>query len=167
MVRTRRTSGRTQEIENGTKRKRKEEVSKDIQDMKDVKESEDVENVDPKRIKATDKEGKKEKNDSDKLISDKPVNIYNSAKCLFRRSFLPDRIIGREKERNVITDFILKVIESHEPSALYVSGNPGTGKTALTNQILKSLSSKLEVLHLRILLIVEHLCRFCKLHDCE
>lgn len=56
-------------------------------------------------------------------------------------------ITGREKERNVIQDFVRSLIGSNseiEKSSLYISGSPGSGKTALVASILRNLRSELD-----------------------
>lgn len=47
---------------------------------------------------------------------------------------------GRTNERNIISSFLLSLDESSDitESVLYVSGAPGTGKTALVNSIITS-----------------------------
>lgn len=55
---------------------------------------------------------------------------------------------GRESERVSITDFVSTFLQPSSstvaPSILYISGSPGTGKTALVNNILGSLRDELE-----------------------
>ena len=48
-------------------------------------------------------------------------------------------IIGRETEKEFITRFFKERINSKKGGALYISGNPGTGKTAVTEEISKQL----------------------------
>jgi len=64
---------------------------------------------------------------------------------------IPNELIGREDEIKTITDFIKKCTSTARSSSLYISGAPGTGKTACVkticknNQIKESLE---EVIHL-------------------
>ncbi|KAG7446093.1 P-loop containing nucleoside triphosphate hydrolase protein [Guyanagaster necrorhizus] len=55
---------------------------------------------------------------------------------------------GRERERSVIRDFITTCpATSHSRdqwSSLYISGSPGTGKTALVNSLIQSLGTSLD-----------------------
>ncbi|KAI8993789.1 P-loop containing nucleoside triphosphate hydrolase protein [Trametes punicea] len=55
---------------------------------------------------------------------------------------------GRVAERQMIESFIISFIaaqvDASAPSTLYVSGSPGTGKTALVNAVLASLDTKLQ-----------------------
>ena len=57
------------------------------------------------------------------------------ARQLFVRSANPGRLIGREEERNELSDFIHGGIKSKSGRSLYVSGPPGTGKSALVNEV--------------------------------
>jgi len=67
-----------------------------------------------------------------------PALIYQEAKYLFSRSSLP-RFIGREKEKELIINFWKKYICGDQTSSLYISGCPGTGKSALINYISKTM----------------------------
>ena len=55
---------------------------------------------------------------------------------------------GREQERSEIEAFVLGFIggtsSAKDVSALYISGSPGTGKTALVNATLANLAGQLE-----------------------
>lgn len=57
-------------------------------------------------------------------------------------------IAGREKERDSIRNFLLPFLQGSESAdcrhpVLYISGSPGTGKTALVNEVLRTLTSEL------------------------
>lgn len=57
-------------------------------------------------------------------------------------------IAGREKERDEIRSFILPFLQGSETAdcrypVLYISGSPGTGKTALVNEVLRTLTTEL------------------------
>jgi len=67
-----------------------------------------------------------------------PALIYQEAKYLFSRSSSP-RFIGREKEREFIINFWKKYICGDQTSSLYISGCPGTGKSALISEIAKTM----------------------------
>ncbi|KAI0743785.1 P-loop containing nucleoside triphosphate hydrolase protein [Daedaleopsis nitida] len=57
------------------------------------------------------------------------------------------QMAGREQEKTTIESFLLEFIsdsgKSEKSSALYISGSPGTGKTALVNSVLSALSDQL------------------------
>lgn len=61
-------------------------------------------------------------------------SIYTKAKTLFQRSFKyqPDThmLPAREAEANALKNFVVETITSGKTQSLYVSGPPGTGKTA-------------------------------------
>jgi cell division control protein 6 len=48
-------------------------------------------------------------------------------------------IAGRDEERNVIREFAVSFANKDVSSTLYISGSPGSGKTALVNSVLDSL----------------------------
>ena len=48
-------------------------------------------------------------------------------------------LVGRQDEVEKMTEFLNVRLSSGKPGALYVSGAPGTGKTAALTQILNSL----------------------------
>ncbi|KAI9894089.1 MAG: AAA ATPase [Vezdaea aestivalis] len=73
-----------------------------------------------------------------------PPTIYNSARKLFVRSANPLRLIGREVERNQISKFIRSHVETKTGGAMYISGPPGTGKSALVEEICRILSIDLK-----------------------
>lgn len=63
-------------------------------------------------------------------------NIFTCAKALFQRGSHQIDIVGRERERKVITEFLESRIISGGHGALYLSGTPGTGKSALLSEVL-------------------------------
>ncbi|XP_069762035.1 cell division control protein 6 homolog [Narcine bancroftii] len=56
---------------------------------------------------------------------------------------LPERILAREDETKAITHFLLSHVCEEKPGSLYISGAPGTGKTACLNRILADLQEEL------------------------
>lgn len=65
--------------------------------------------------------------------------MFQSAKQAFRRCATPKKLIGREEERSVISTFIQECLASNQGGSLYISGTPGTGKTALVTEIVESI----------------------------
>ncbi|KAA6416084.1 MAG: cell division control Cdc6 [Lasallia pustulata] len=74
-----------------------------------------------------------------KLTPSTVPTIYHTARQQFVRSANPGRLIGREEERNELNDFIKGGIELRLGRSLYVSGPPGTGKSALVNEVCEDL----------------------------
>lgn len=57
------------------------------------------------------------------------------ARQLFLKSADPGRLIGREQERKELNSFIQGGIQKNSGRCLYVSGPPGTGKSALVAEV--------------------------------
>lgn len=73
------------------------------------------------------------------------AKYLQDAKQVFQRFSTPKKLVGRNTERKIISDFILENINhvksakiKKHSGALYISGLPGTGKSALVNEILYS-----------------------------
>ncbi|KAI9832375.1 MAG: hypothetical protein M1819_004363 [Sarea resinae] len=63
--------------------------------------------------------------------------IYNAARQLFVRSAIPERLVGREAERFELEDFVQTRVTKKTGGCMYVSGPPGTGKSAFVNEVCK------------------------------
>ncbi|KAL8731741.1 MAG: hypothetical protein Q9166_003188 [cf. Caloplaca sp. 2 TL-2023] len=63
------------------------------------------------------------------------LTVYHTARQSFVRSADPGRLIGRDAERNVLEAFIQDGIARRSGCCLYVSGPPGTGKSALVSEV--------------------------------
>ena len=72
-----------------------------------------------------------------------PASVYKEAKSLFRRCNTPSKLVGRVSERTTIREFIVGHVYAQKCGALYVSGCPGTGKTALINEVVKDLEREM------------------------
>jgi cell division control protein 6 len=76
--------------------------------------------------------------DKDLQTPQKKINTkFNEAKQMFRRTLTPTKLIGRNSERNTIQIFLNMTYKSKKNGSLYISGCPGTGKTALVKEILE------------------------------
>lgn len=71
-----------------------------------------------------------------------PSSVYSVAKALFQRGSGENGIIGRETERQALRDFFVPLIEKKSHGALYLSGLPGTGKSALLNEVVAQICSE-------------------------
>jgi cell division control protein 6 len=65
------------------------------------------------------------------------ASVYNQARQLFARCSNPGKLVGRDNEREELSTFISTAIDSKSTGCLYVSGPPGTGKSALLNEIIE------------------------------
>ncbi|EEH40563.1 cell division control protein [Paracoccidioides lutzii Pb01] len=62
-------------------------------------------------------------------------SVYTPARQLFARSSNPGRLVGRDSEREELTAFIDNAVQSRNGGCIYVSGPPGTGKSAMVNEV--------------------------------
>ncbi|XP_033824925.2 cell division control protein 6 homolog isoform X1 [Periophthalmus magnuspinnatus] len=56
---------------------------------------------------------------------------------------VPERLLSRETERTAIRQFLEENVLQKKPRSLYISGAPGTGKTACLNCVLHEMKSQL------------------------
>ncbi|KIX07123.1 uncharacterized protein Z518_05100 [Rhinocladiella mackenziei CBS 650.93] len=63
-------------------------------------------------------------------------NVYSQARQLFTQAS-HGKVIGRDAERSQLTKFISSAIENRVGGCTYVSGPPGTGKSALVQEIIQ------------------------------
>ncbi|KAK8020261.1 P-loop containing nucleoside triphosphate hydrolase protein [Apiospora arundinis] len=61
--------------------------------------------------------------------------VYHHARQLFSRSSDPGQLVGRDDERNQLREFIGRCSTAEPSGCIYVSGPPGTGKSAMVNEI--------------------------------
>lgn len=65
------------------------------------------------------------------------ASVYNQARQLFSRCTNPGKLIGRDEERQQLSSFVENSVSSKAGGCLYVSGPPGTGKSALLDEVCK------------------------------
>jgi len=63
---------------------------------------------------------------------------YQRAKQMLHTA-LPDRVVCREKEVAQVAKFVEDHVGKQVPGSLYISGAPGTGKTAVVSNMMKEL----------------------------
>lgn len=63
------------------------------------------------------------------------TSVYNQARQLFSRCANPGRLVGRDEERQQLSSFVESSVNSGSGGCLYVSGPPGTGKSALLDEV--------------------------------
>ncbi|OAL70097.1 cell division control protein Cdc6 [Trichophyton violaceum] len=73
-------------------------------------------------------------------------SIFTAAKQLFTRSANPGRLVGRENETREMKSFIQESIDSRRGGCIYVSGPPGTGKTALIDEVSRDLEKSADTI---------------------
>lgn len=66
------------------------------------------------------------------------ATIYSKARQLFVRSSEPGRLVGREAEREELSSFIQERVDKASGGCIYVSGPPGTGKSAMVSEVTES-----------------------------
>lgn len=71
--------------------------------------------------------------------------IYNVGRQLFTRSSDPGRMVGREQERLELSNFTDSCISNTSGGCTYVSGPPGTGKSAMVHEVVQDISPSDEV----------------------
>ncbi|ORZ11309.1 P-loop containing nucleoside triphosphate hydrolase protein [Lobosporangium transversale] len=78
------------------------------------------------------------------------LGFYQDAKTMFRRTTEPHRLIGRVAEREMIQTFCKDHILTAKAGSLYISGQPGTGKTALLKEIMRDMEPEMKAAEHRI-----------------
>ncbi|XP_075033222.1 cell division control protein 6 homolog [Mixophyes fleayi] len=63
-------------------------------------------------------------------------SCYQQAKSALNIA-VPERLLAREKETTAILSFLKTHVSCKKPGSLYISGAPGTGKTACLNKLLQ------------------------------
>jgi predicted AAA+ superfamily ATPase len=63
---------------------------------------------------------------------------------------VPVNIAGREVEKKTISEFLENCVEVKKSGRLYISGSPGTGKTALVHEILEMNTKITDIILLEI-----------------
>ncbi|CAL5868459.1 uncharacterized protein PFLUO_LOCUS2685 [Penicillium psychrofluorescens] len=66
-------------------------------------------------------------------------SVYSQARQLFARGATSTTLVGRDTERQKLVSFIEEGIRSRKGGCLYVSGPPGTGKSAMVQEVCRDL----------------------------
>ena len=67
------------------------------------------------------------------------ATVYGKARQVFARSNEPGKLVGREAEKAELNTFIQQHIQQVSGGCLYVSGPPGTGKSAMVSEVVASM----------------------------
>jgi cell division control protein 6 len=79
---------------------------------------------------------------SHRTASPKSQSVYAQARQLFTQSNDPIRLIGRDGERAQLSAFLTKGVELKRGGCMYISGPPGTGKSALVQETFQRFSGQ-------------------------
>ncbi|PHH81661.1 hypothetical protein CDD82_250 [Ophiocordyceps australis] len=63
--------------------------------------------------------------------------VYQSARQLFAREADAGQLVGRESERDQLVEFLSRCSSSSPSGCVYVSGPPGTGKSAMITHLMR------------------------------
>ncbi|KAI9501761.1 P-loop containing nucleoside triphosphate hydrolase protein [Coemansia spiralis] len=74
---------------------------------------------------------------TDQLKAKKVASPFSATKTVLHRSTAAPQIIGREAEQDAIRKFLQMTVENGRGGSMYISGNPGTGKTACLQALIK------------------------------
>ncbi|CAG8448360.1 4976_t:CDS:2 [Diversispora eburnea] len=73
-----------------------------------------------------------------------PQTFYDRARSMLRLEEVPDTLPCREKEYKQLYERVKSAIEQFSGHRIFISGQPGTGKTATVRQVVKNLQQKVE-----------------------
>ena len=76
---------------------------------------------------------------SSRVQGDSVASVLGAARSMFARGSAPGKLIGREEEREELATYLGERIEGGKGGCLYISGAPGTGKSALLNETLEGI----------------------------
>ncbi|KAM0332233.1 hypothetical protein ACHAQA_002509 [Verticillium albo-atrum] len=71
--------------------------------------------------------------------------VYHHARQLFARGADPGQLVGREEEKAQLVKFVEQCTSSAPSGCLYISGPPGTGKSAMVKEVTHKLTETLGV----------------------
>lgn len=97
----------------------------------------------------------------DEVIAIKPLSEdpFHVAKRAFHRSG-SFKIVGRVEEKAELTSFWYDKVESGKGASIYISGNPGTGKTALVDELITELMGDTKVIKINCMMLKDPLKAF-------
>ena len=69
---------------------------------------------------------------------------------MLHTSLPSDKLVGRDAESKIVGDFLSKHISEETAASLYVSGAPGTGKTAVLSKAIEDLKVNSQLSFLKL-----------------
>lgn len=84
---------------------------------------------------------------------DSVQSVLGPARSIFARGTAPGRLVGRDEEREKLSNYLSERIKGGTGGCLYISGAPGTGKSAFLNEILAGLSGKVNQAYVNCMVI--------------
>ncbi|QDS67576.1 hypothetical protein FKW77_003531 [Venturia effusa] len=69
-------------------------------------------------------------------------SLYNTARQALAAAGSTERLVGREKENQELSEFVSERLLERSSGCIYISGPPGTGKSALVNQVCTELQGE-------------------------
>ena len=84
---------------------------------------------------------------------------YQEAKQALNTA-LPKKLFCREKQYNDVSSFLDRCLQKQVPGSMYISGAPGTGKTAVMSTIIKKLQVRRFKMHVRWDFLTRSFCKF-------
>jgi len=66
-------------------------------------------------------------------------DCYQKTKAVLHSALPSDALVGRVSESKIIRDFLNEHLSKMVPGSMYVSGAPGTGKTAVLMKAIEQL----------------------------
>ncbi|KAF1929856.1 cell division control protein Cdc6 [Didymella exigua CBS 183.55] len=73
------------------------------------------------------------------------LTVYNEARQVFARGSAPTVLFGRNTERAELQTFVSTRAKSKKSGCIYVSGPPGTGKSAFVNNVCRAVATDASV----------------------
>ena len=84
---------------------------------------------------------------------DSVQSALGPARSIFARGTAPGQLVGREEEREKLSNYLSERIKGGTGGCLYISGPPGTGKSAFLDEILAGLNGKVNQAYVNCMVI--------------
>ncbi|KAF8464563.1 P-loop containing nucleoside triphosphate hydrolase protein [Kalaharituber pfeilii] len=84
---------------------------------------------------------------------DSVPSVLGAAKAMFARGATPGKLVGREEEREKLAKYLGRRIAKGQGGCLYISGPPGTGKSAMLNETLSEIEGKVNKAYINCMVV--------------